>query len=150
MCIGTIQPKHIDKSHWRALEIQRPWEWKHEKVGKETVLIIVGLATAKELLPTPVVWQALIVGYCNMDHMIKGYIYLNVRLKSVHSQKVDFDSTFYCQLTAHVEKLLKWKRHVEILLYFPCVMTRSNLLLDIFILSTFSLSLEAILHFQRT
>ena len=92
---------------------------------KETALVIVGVATAKELFPTPVVWQVFVVAHCNMDQVIEGCIYLNVRLKCILSQKVDFLS-FYWQLTADLEKLLKWKRHVEILLYFPYVMNRSK------------------------
>ena len=34
-CISTIQPKHLDKSHWKAFKIQRYWDWNHENVGNE-------------------------------------------------------------------------------------------------------------------
>ena len=33
--VSTIRPKHLDKGHWKYLEIQRPWDRTHENTESE-------------------------------------------------------------------------------------------------------------------
>ena len=40
-CVRIIRPKHLDKGHWKDLEIQRPWDQNHANTESEIVPVIV-------------------------------------------------------------------------------------------------------------
>ena len=40
-CVSTIRPKHLDKGHWKDLEIQRPWDRNHEKRVKTEIAPVI-------------------------------------------------------------------------------------------------------------